>query len=153
MKKPARLAIGGFLDLYFQQIHTDYESKGMLKENEQEGKGSFPDDSNFEQIETQFILKDGDIVCCPVCGCDAVHLGAVRVLQGHSTTVCTEGRTEVYPSDRHKRSCGSAVAVQSYCEEGCEWLDLQEFYKGSTFRTLYAREGNPLEASQELWRA
>lgn len=113
--------------------------------------------NNFERIETRFILKNA-VLCCPICGSEAVHLGAVSVLQGCETTICKENRTVIMPSDRNQDSKGSCVMQMYYCEHWHEFLEVQEFSQGKTYRTLYARPqavGGPDTpvVVDELWRA
>lgn len=74
----------------------------------------------------------GQIICCPLCGCDNVHFSGVMVHQGTGRLWLDKNRT-IRESAAPNSGRGSEVAVGYWCEWGCEFIVRQQFYKGSIF--------------------
>lgn len=94
--------------------------------------------------------NDPPMLCCPMCGYDCVHIGAVIVEQGHVTTIAHSDQSAALPSDRHQRARGSAVLLSLWGECGHEWTYRLSFHKGSTHIELL--EGLATDQPHALWR-
>ena len=89
-----------------------------------------------------------NVLNCPVCNGDNVHLGSVTVTQGDSRTHVANGR--VVTSDREANARGSSVSIDCLCESDHRFaLDLH-FHKGVTF--VGYRFGENPRTFTELWR-
>jgi DNA excision repair protein ERCC-4 len=72
---------------------------------------------------------------CPICGCDCVHIGPVRVLQNDVETIVDRRADRVREKRNHGR--GSVVTIDFYCESNCAFAYQFSFHKGTTtFRVI-----------------
>lgn len=98
----------------------------------------------------QFSIVLDDLVRCPKCLNENVHLGRVRVEQGTIITTVTREQAETVPAAPHPRR-GSVVCVDFLCECDHDFTWILKFHKGATFFRL----ANTLAFGSydgELWR-
>ena len=112
--------------------------------------------TSCEKTATQFaLIRDAnqqDLICCPVCGFDYVHIGSVNVEQGHHRICATENTVITEASNRHEGVRGSEATIIFWCEGGHQFEYRFAFHKGQTSVQLYCAE-LPEESDQpELWR-
>lgn len=88
-------------------------------------------------------------LCCPVCGCDRVHLAEVIVEQGKTKTVVGRELTRVLATDHGATHRGSFIVVRFFCEEGHDFQYQFAFSHGTTSCELHAGQH---DGSDELWR-
>ena len=93
-------------------------------------------------------------LCCPICGFDFIHIGAVEVEQGHVKVISKKDHVEVSHSNRHQTYRGSQVTIKFFCESGHEFAYQFAFHKGNTSIKLAGKLLDPHDFGNggTLWR-
>ncbi len=105
----------------------------------------------------QVVSADSDhdaILCCPVCGCDNVHIVSVFTGMHHTAVLCNGDDAAVTRSTKPSPRSGSRVAITfaGECHHGFSYR--WEFRQGLTRTTLVNVEQIPPgPVPQTLWRA
>jgi len=102
-------------------------------------------------LAESFSSNDNEaILCCPVCGFNYVHIGAVEVRQGKTMAVSAGDRTEVLGNDRPWNK-GSQITINLWCENYHGFSYTLKFHKGNTTLALVA--GDAPFPNKSLWRS
>lgn len=96
------------------------------------------------------IIKQ-EVLCCPVCGFDSVHIGTVCVLQNNVATIVERCVDRVVEQKNGTR--GSIVEIDFLCEAGHFFKQAFDFHKGTTTRRVIAADTDDGgQLFSELWR-
>ena len=113
-------------------------------------------DTDSKRIPTRFLIRHDssqqDLLCCPECGFDYVHIGCVNIEQGHQKIHAIEDFAITNGSSRHETKRGSEVQVTFWCENGHEFEYRFSFCKGQTSVELYKTDIYAEVNHLELWR-
>lgn len=91
-------------------------------------------------------------ITCPFCGSDCAHPTFVRVLPAGRLRAMATIDAEGVHLDMAKAPIGRGVRITLgfLCENGCGWVDMLGFHKGTLF---YLRQEQPEERhAPTLWR-
>lgn len=95
-------------------------------------------------------MANNQILSCPFCSCDCLHIENVRVNRGGEVTHVNHDGTRLRAGTPSGR--GARIEVTLFCENGHEWTSSLQFHKGTLTSENQLLSEDAGHFSHDLWR-